>query len=346
MLITNNKIMRYNGTSEDLRTSQEKSKDFKWEELNIMGKVQLEERHPVAYIPRDQDGSSTCVAQSIAKMLEIWDYKNDNTPTVYSATPIYQKRINKPGQGMVGADAFNITIKGNIYLEEDVKSQKVNDTFIDDFKLDISKKKAQRPTNFVILPVTFDAVVQELQKSGAVMVWNRSDYHEWCKKVPTGLSNNTSVGHSVCAVDAITYKGVEYIIVEDSWGTFENNSDIPLKEKQRAVTREYFDKHIVFCAAFTAFSFSEEVKKPKYRWSTYMKYGQTSPAIKAFQEVLKYEKFFPSNQECTGYWGGITSRAAIKWQVSHGLTGFQNETDMRNVQAGPKSLEILLELYS
>ena len=76
-----------------------------------------------------------------------------------------------------------------------------------------------------------------------------------------------------------------------------------------------------------------------------MKYGQTSEDIKKLQEVLKYEKFFPSNQECTGFFGGLTAKALIKWQVKYGMNYFANETDMRKVVAGFKTRTKLNELY-
>jgi len=70
-----------------------------------------------------------------------------------------------------------------------------------------------------------------------------------------------------------------------------------------------------------------------------------SEDIKKLQEVLKYEKFFPSNQECTGSFFAITARALIKWQLAHGLNDFANETDFRRVQAGVKTLAIINDLY-
>lgn len=338
---------KYKGAYDD-RTLQEKSQDYKWDELNVLGAVVLEERMPVAYTPRNQDGSGSCVAQTTAKMLEIWDYKHDKEATVYSAAPIYQNRSNRPATGMVGVEALSLAVKGNVYLESDVPSQNINDPDIDKSPIDVLKRRVEHPNGYVvlpILPIRFDAVVQEVLTSGAVMVWFKSDYQEWCKNVPMQINDNEGVRHSVCAVDAVSFKGNDYIIIEDSWGTWENNSDIPLHPRQRAISREFLKIHCYFAAAFTSFEF-EGGAAPKYTWKLPMKYGQTSDDIKAWQEMLKYEKFFPSNQDVTGYFGGITAKATQAWQIAHKLYDFQNETDMRRIVAGPKSIAEANRIYS
>lgn len=335
----------YNGAF-DNRSEQEKSLDFKWSEVSTLGEVTLEERgSKYSYTQRFQDGSGSCVAQSTAKMLEVWDYKHDNTPTVYSATPIYQKRVNRPGAGMVGVDALGLASNGNVFLESDAPSQNMDDAGIDSVVYESGKKLPEHPTNYLVMPISFDVVVQETRAVGATMVWFKSSQAEWFMDVPTGNSDSEAIRHSTVAVDALLWKGLEYIIIEDSYGRWDIKSDIPLKPGQRAISRAFFEKHCFFAAAFTAFHF-EGGDKPKHFWSYPMKYGENSMDVKFLQNVLKYEKFFPSDQESTGFFGGITAKALIKWQVAHGLTDFQYETDMRKVRAGLKTIAILNSLYN
>lgn len=335
---------KYNGAF-DNRSIEEKSKDYKWSEVSTLGAIQLEERAPLyEYTVRNQDGSGSCVAQTVAKMLEVWDFKHDKTPTVYSATPIYQNRVNKPQGGMVGTDALGLAVGGNVYLEWDVTSQKMTDTEMDSVTVDISKKQTERPTNYLVMPIDFYAVIQEVQKNGSAMVWFKCSMDEWNQDVPAGISASEAVRHSVTAVDAILWKGVEYIIIEDSWGTFLHTSDIPLKAGQRAISREFFNAHCFFTAAFTTFYFVGG-DKPKYQWSSPMVYGMRTESVRQLQLVLKYEKFFPSNQECTGYFGGITAKALVQWQVAHDMIDFKYEANMRKVRAGAKTLAVLNQIY-
>lgn len=334
-------MIKYNGAF-DNRT--DKSKDFQWDEVNTMGAIYFPVRDPVGYTVRNQDGSNSCVAQTAAKMLEIWDFKHDATPTVYSATPIYKNRSNKPAVGMSGVDAFSYPIKNGTWLEKDIPSQEMNDEQMDNSTA-AANAQVERPTAYLVMPIDFYAVASEIDKSGAVMLWFKCSYEEWCQDVPSGNSGSEAVRHSVCAVDKITWKGNEYIIIEDSWGTWQNISDVPLKSGQRAITKYFFDKHCYFAGCFTTFSF-DGTAKPHHTWSKSMKYGQTSEDIKQLQEVLKYEGYFPSNQKSTGFFGGITAKALIKWQVANGMNDFAKETSMYKVQAGPKSIALLNKLYS
>lgn len=342
--LTNMSDSTYNGAFDD-RSPEEKSKDFKWSEVSVLGEIKLEERGPkYSYTQRFQDGSGSCVAQSTAKMLEIWDFKHDNSPTVYSATPIYQKRMNRPGAGMVGVDALGLASDGNVFLEKDAVSQNLDDIGIDAVVYEAGKKQPEHPINYLVMPIAFDVVVQETQNVGATMVWFKSSQTEWFMDVPTGDSTSEAIRHSTVAVDAILWKGIEYIIIEDSYGRWDIKSDLPLKPGQRAISRAFFEKHCFFAAAFTAFHF-DGGDKPKYYWAHPMVYGDKSEDVKQLQNVLKYEKFFPSDQESTGFFGGITAKALVKWQVSHGFLDFQHETDMRKVRAGSKSIALLNSLY-
>jgi len=327
----------------DQRTLQEKTKDFDLSEVKAYGIVIFEEREPVGYTPRDQDGSGSCVAQTAAKMMEIWDLKHDKTPTVYSATPIYQNRTNRPSWGMNFVDGLGYSVKNGAYLEASTPSQGMSDAEMDAYKV-TAKPVTEKPTAYGKVPIDFYAVASEIDDSGAVMLWFKCSYDEWNRDVPTGNSDSEAVRHSVTGVDKIKWKGVEYIIISDSWGQWNNGSDVPLKPGQRAITKQFFDKHCYFAGAYTSFSFEGGVK-PSHTWKLSMKYGQTSNDIKKLQEVLKYEKLFPSNVDATGYFGGITARALIKFQMKNGILDFQNETDMRKVQAGPKTIKLLNELY-
>lgn len=322
----------------------DKSKDYQWNELFASGSVTFPERSSIGYTPRDQDGSSSCVAQTTAKMLEVWDFKHDNDPTIYSATPIYRTRSNKPLEGMSFIDAFNFTKKGGSFLESEVPSQNMNEQEMNNSTV-TGTPQLERPTAYLSIPLDFYAVASEIERSGAVMMWIKCSYEEWARTIPEGNSDSEAVRHSVCVVDKIKWNDVEYLIIEDSFVTTQPTSLIPIQKGQRAITKKFFDKHCYFAGCFTEFSFDGLVK-PKYIWRTTMKYGQKSTDIKQLQNALKYEKFFPSNQESTGAWFGITAKAVKAWQIAHNILDFQNENDMTKIQIGPKSLPLLNKLYS
>lgn len=333
--------MIYNG-AQDNRI--DKSKDYKWSEVFASGSVSFPERVSIGYTPRNQDGSSSCVAQTTAKMLEVWDKKHDGDAAIYSATPIYRTRTNKPAEGMNFIDAFSFTSKNGSFLESEIPSQNMSEEQMNNSQVN-GTPQLERPTAYLSMPIDFYAVASEIDRSGAVMVWMKCSYDEWNRDIPEGNSDSEAVRHSICVVDKITWQGTEYIIVEDSWGIWLHSSPIPLQPGQRAITKTFFDKHCYFAGCFTSFSF-DGTSKPHYTWSKSIKYGQSSEDIKQLQNALKYEHLFPSSQESTGYWGGITAKAVKQWQVTHGILDFQNETDMTKIQIGPKSITLLNSLYS
>lgn len=332
----------YNGVQD--RSVLEKTRDYRWEELYAHGSVEFKERAPVGYTPRNQAGTSSCVTQTQAKMTEVWDFKYDNTLTVYSAAPTYATRPNKPGLGTDYAHGLGWSIKNGSFLESDVISQNITEDQINNTAIPVSNQLI-RPTNYLVMPIDFYAVASEIDHTGAVMVWIKSSFQEWCRDVPMGNSNSQAVSHSVTAVDKIAWKGTEYIIIEDSWGKWDNTSDIPLLPGQRAITRDFYQNHCFFSGCYTAFSFTGEIK-PKFMWTVPMKYGQTSQDIVKWQNMLKYEKFFPNNKKATGYFGGLTARATVAWQKSHGIMDFATETNMTKIVAGPKSIAKANSIYS
>lgn len=329
----------YNGIAIDTRTDEAKTRDFYLDEVASGESVTWQEREPVAYTPRDQSNSGSCVAQTAAKMLEVWDFKNDNGLTVYSATPIFQARSNRPQSGMIGVDALNFSIKNGTYLEKDTPSQKMTDLQIDSREIK-GEKQPVKPTNFGLLNRTFENIAENIKRNFAVMVWFRASELEWCKDIPSGYSNSDEVRHSVTAIDYITYKGTKYIIVDDSWGKWNEKSGVPLKERQRAITQEFFEKHCYYAAAFTQFVYDGGIN-PKFVFTKTLKHGDSGEDVRKLQDYLKSVKLFPSNQKSSGYFGSITSRAVQRFQVSHGVTDFANERDMTKIRIGAKTLKIL-----
>lgn len=302
-------------------------------------------REPVGYTVRNQNGSGSCVAQTTAKMLEVWDYVNDGTLTVYSATPIYQSRSNKPSGGMIGTEALDNPIQKGIYLESDVPSQNMSDSQMDLVYIDLEKKQKIRANKKVLIPVDFYKVAESIKTGNCVMVWFKCGMTEWNQDIPTGLSNSEVVRHSVTAVDAISYKGIEYIIIEDSWGKWLKFADVPLKEGQRAITKEFFDKHCYFAGAFTEFIYNESPTGFKFHFDKILVLGDRGEEVINLQDALKSEGLFPANQKSTGYYGDLTRRAVFDFQVRYKVAPMEELQVVRGKRVGSKTIAKLNELF-
>lgn len=87
--------------------------------------------------------------------------------------------------------------------------------------------------------------------------------------------------------------------------------------------------------------------KPRYSFTTAMGWSYTpSESVKNLQKILQYERCLPANFVIDGKFQEATARALKTWQISHGITDFQLETDLKKIRAGMKTLIKLNELYS
>lgn len=316
-----------------------------WEELNIAKGVNFPEREPKNYTVRNQSWSGSCVDQTIAKMFEIWDFVYDKVLTVYSATPGYQKRSNAPQPGRIGTEAMDWPMVNGSWLESDVPSQNMSDQQMDSGYVDLNKKQKVKPNKKVLIPIDFYKVAQQIQENNCVMIWIKCGMSEWQQDIPTGNSNSEAVRHSVTGVDCISYKGIEYIVIEDSWGKWLKSADVPLKEGQRAITKEFFDKHCYFAGTFTEFQY-EENPNFKHNFKTILVQGDSGEEVKMLQKALQADGFFPVNQKTTGYYGEITRKAVFNFQVRYNVAPMGELYALRGVRVGSKTLLTLNKVFN
>lgn len=88
-------------------------------------------------------------------------------------------------------------------------------------------------------------------------------------------------------------------------------------------------------------------QKPKYKFTTAMGWSYTpSDSVKALQSILKYEGCLAKDFAIDGKFLEATARGLKTWQISHGITDFQLESDLKKIRAGLKTIMKLNELYS
>lgn len=347
----------------DTRPEEEKIKDFKQEEL-------VSSTDPVKWTVKktwrqfpiyDQNGSGSCVAHTVAKMMGIMYWLLNNVYVHFSATHIYQRRQNKPSSGMWGTDAGNIANQG-VTLEELVPSQKMTDKQMDAIKIDKYKEQVGevfKTSKYVQPIISIDSLASTIQKTGKpIMVWYYFDYPEWTT-TPTNKFNYTAphlapCRHSVTAVD-FTLLGAEHtsdkklwgkkaLIVDDSWGTKYG------EKGQRFITEDFHKARCYFALYFMSFKFEDgtidPVKdRPRYTFNVDMFFDPKAPVtygnpdVIALQNVLKYEGLFPTNVESTGYFGSVTRKSVADFQAKYGIAPVEG-------YAGRKTRAKLNELYS
>lgn len=346
----------YNGAHIDLRPEAEKQKDYHFAEtVAAAAPVNWVEKKKYRQFPIfDQDGSGSCVAQTMAKLMGIM--YGLNNPAIgyvhFSATHIYKRRFNKPDGGMSGQDVFKIAQQG-VTLEALVPSQKMTDAEMDGAVITPEKEevgKIFRIGNYLMLPVRdIETVASIIQQTGkGVMVWFYFKSAEWDKdpsvKFPDlDLYAGSTARHSVAGVDFTLYKGKKAIVIDDSWGPNAGNGS-----GQRIIDEDFFKARNWFAAYPINFKYQEgspaptptptpspTPSKPTYNFTKQLKFipwntAKNEPAdmvahnaqkadVTALQDCLKYLGIFPVNIQSTGYFGAITKEKVIEFQKRYNI---------------------------
>ncbi len=301
----------------DTRTEEEKEKDYKFGE--IVSAVE-----PVIWVEKTQDkwrkfpifnqnGSGSCVAQTLRKLYGVYLWLNTGVWVDISASHIYQRRINKPQGGMGGTDVFTIGQKGTT-LNSFAPSDFMSDSQMDNVQVKPFMEKIGevfKLGNYIVVsPTDIDTVASIIQATGkAVMVWFYFKNDEWINtptvKYPDlNMYASTTARHSVAAVDFCLINGKKCLIIDDSWGLSQALNG------QRIITEDFFNARNFFAAHFMNFAFENgPVAKPQYITSN----------VVSLQNCLKHYGTFPTNVESTGTLGPITKKAISEFQVKEGL---------------------------
>jgi len=341
----------------DTRTEEEKLSDIQFQEV-------VASSNPVVWVekPRsewkkfpifNQNGSGSCVANTVAKMAGILHQKIDGTFITFSATHIYQRRANRPQAGMNYPDCFNIAEEG-VTLEVLVPSQNMTDDQMDNVNIDKYKQevgkifKVGAPVGLVAGDMeTVASTIQTTNKG--IMVWFYFLYNEW-QNVPRVIDGTLNLygantnRHSVTAVDFTLLGkinmpdnrelwGKKAIIIDDSWGVNAGFTG------QRIITEDFFQKRNFLVAYTKNFKFEESVDpRPEYTFTKKLEQGMTDIDVLHLQEMLRYEGFFPVDQTLTMYYGALTAKGVLQWQLKYNLDTVSNLNLWKGRYFGDKSI--------
>jgi hypothetical protein len=340
---------KYDGLSPDNRPASEKSKD--WLAIEIYGPTTplfrtVQENQWNKYQVRNQGNSGSCVANTVAKILEVKRFLEREDSIKFSHAPIYMHRVNKPTGGMVGIDALQLAVKYSSCREEDLPSEYLTDSQLDSLSLPLDYEKKNNwvaPTNYLVCPTDFDYVASMVNKEGAVMVWVDTSYSNWNRDIPLPGGRGGGVRHSVTAVDAITLDGKQYLVIEDSWGKFGKYNG------QRLISRETFNTNFFFAAVLTNFKFDVVEADPDIfkEFTTVLVYGDKGKEVYELQRFLATQGVFPSNylvrDPNDAYYGNITAEAVYLFQVKNNVDSLTilKQLKGRKSRVGAKTLAII-----
>ena len=343
----------FTGLKEDLRSAEEKKKDYLHKEVSEGPRsVEWVEKKPEEWrkFPiRDQKSSYSCVGQSIAKLLGIENYVEENKFVNLSALDIYDRRINKPEPGMGGDNALQVASKYGACLEEQLPSQNMNEEQMNVPVYRSEEMKATaalyRASNYIKITPSYDidTIASIIRQGKGVMLFLEFNYDEW-KDVFIIKRSKTSLRHAVVVVDYTLWNGEKALVIEDSAGNFK------LWPGQRIITESFLKKRCYYAGYLLHLAndptLIARTKKPHHKFTEMLQFGQDCMDVVALQNILRFEGFFPANIKSTGYYGAITAKAVLAWQVKHGVAGDTELNRLQGKYVGEKTIAKLNELYA
>lgn len=272
-------------------------------------------KYPYQY----QDGSSACVAFTVSKITTILYHNLSGLVTKFSPAFYYTRRFNKPAEGMAFANAVTLATEGALPYDllpcEGMNEKEINNLTVKNYHL-ASADSFSLPIQWVELPIDFDTVASTIEKTGkGVMLWFQFSSGEFFGiDKPVVLNNKNTWRHSVTAIDAFSFGGDKYILIEDS-------ADKEIYYR-KWITEKFFKDKCVLARYPLNFKFVLGDTKPTYTGST-----------ASLQDCMRWLGYFPTNVKSTGYYGKITRDAISIFQRENQLkvTGLLNEETNRKL---------------
>jgi len=316
----------YQGAS-DLRSDEEKAKDYlQTEFVGAINPIEWVEKDPNAgnewrsFPILNQFFTSKCVAFTVAKLALINFWLKTETFLQFSPNSIYFYRINKPAEGMIGNDAFDIWQSKGISLEAISRSnqiQEADSVTVSNFAKEVAKGFVLG-SHITIPSGDFDRVASTIQTTGkGIMCWFFFTSAEWSTLYPKIRENladpygSRASRHSVTAVDCGLIDGEEYIRIEDS-AHFGGLS-------VRYISRSFFTARN-FLVKYPMEFIYESGELPTFVFTKNMKFGDKNEEVRQLQQYLQKGGYYPSNLGFDGIYGNITKASVVKFQLAHNLS--------------------------
>ena len=344
----------------DDRSEDNKIKDYFFDEtVASASQVHWRTKSPKdwrRFSVKDQDGSGSCVMQSLSKQAEILHFLRSDELIEFSAG-FYKYRRNAPQYGMNGVDAFDIWREKGVPSEALVPSQKKNDAQMDTLvhsQFALEQAKNYRVSAYLQFTPgkydedAFEKVASTIQTTGkGVMVWFFYGRNEWgntprIKDENLKLAGGEDYRHSITAVDFTKYRGKKYLVCENSWGEDGKWGHRVLISEEFFRTRNYFA-----CYPMSFKFFEEEAPEPaKRQFTKTLRYSASiTTDVMHLQDILKKEGFFPTNIASTGRYLSITAKAVLRFQRKYNVASEAELSALGGRVVGPKTREALNQLH-
>lgn len=306
----------FTGCLEDTRKTEEKAKDWH-KDLAMSGVVNWVEKDfdDINTFPvRNQDGSGSCVAQTLALIMGIENFLEEGKYIEFSAKDIYTKRSNKDSMGMIGVEALEIARKNGCTLESLIPSNEQSESQINNIKRslsDIEVAKVFKIKDYWQLPFSLEqiaTIMENGRKNGVakpLMTWFMFPRKEWNSIPQKSTSTFDIVHHSVTAVDYGILNGKKGIFIQDSWGLHSTTV-----KGLRFISEDYLPR-MTFCAYVNDLPNNHQEKPTVEIPTSILRLGSKGEDVKKLQGLLKIKQ--------DGIFGSMTKLSVQAFQLKNHL---------------------------
>ena len=336
-------------------------RDYKWEELGsgispfnwslgfdieeklagILGKTSF--KLPV----KDQDGSSSCGGQAWGYYGAVKEAVATKSFEERSAKFIYSQTFYPNGGGSTGRDNCILVTKSGWGLESLTKSydndKPPGEAFMvrpqditDQARIEAKKALAFSYANVAI---DIDSIAQAVKENdGVVILIEGSNNGTWLKPFPNPPTPGQTIWrHWLYVGKAKMIDGKKYIGFINSWGQQVGiNGWQWVGESYMGNIKEGWT---------LVFKVPEPVQSFYHKFIVDIKFGTESDEVTALQRALQIDGTFPKGIKPTRYFGDITRRAVLDFQIKYQIAPLSELYGLNGKSVGPKTRAKLNVLF-
>lgn len=311
---------------------------FDWDTgFDIEDSLSIALNTPFRIPVKDQAQSSSCGGMAwaylaaILESLKTGNFEDRSAKYVYAQTAV-------PGGGSRGRDNAEIFVNQGVSRESvlpSVPATEANLTRSADIT-DPVRINAKLARSFVYAqtPININSVAMAIRDHGGVILGiDGSNNGTWASEFPLP-PNSTEWRHWVYFGKAARVNGRKHIACLNSWGT-----DVGDRGWQW-LSEEYFSEGHVWSAWTHVLMppITPPVETPtEHVFNENLAFGEASEEVKHLQTKLKKLGFFPSTINPTLFYGDITRRAVLNFQVTHNVSPIADLVALNGKSFGPKT---------
>lgn len=327
-----------NDIAEDPRKPEERAKDYVYgQDVKLPGSPSLNKRiKKLPFKALDQEKTSACGAYAATHARKIAE-NSDNFPPVW-----YRTRSNYAGKGMFLKEVLKLAAKATGFPEPS-GAGKLSEELVNQMALiDVYDNNRDNTHEYVqINPYDFSAVVEASNSGRPVIISFFSTLKEWTEEmIPTDTVyvSTAAVRHYVVVLPNSYHEhdGHEWVSVIDS---------SPAKGFALRHLRKDFLENRMYLGGGFYYPVSKQKAPVRVIPAVAVEYGERSEDVKNLQEFL-YRLGLVQSVHRTGYYGNITAKAVLRWQLANITIMKQSELEaLQGMYWGPVSIKTAKKIY-